>query len=196
MEGTEEHHGSSEGVADQTREKAGDVAEQAREKASEVTDQAREQAQNLASQAQETVRSQVDERSTQAGERITGTAGDLRSVGEELRNQGKGTPAKYVEQAADRIERTGGYLRDSDADRLLSDAEDFGRRQPWVVLAGAAVVGIAAARFLKASSRDRYRSRSDGKGPSRPTSLPAGASPSAATQRSQGATAEPAGVGS
>jgi hypothetical protein len=136
-----------------------DVADQAREKVGEAADQAKETAQNVASRAQDTVREQVDQRSTEVGERVSGTASDIRSVGEELRKQGKDTPAKAAEQAADRIERAGTYLRDSDADRILNDVEDFGRSRPWAVLAGAAIAGFAAARFLKASSRERYSSR-------------------------------------
>jgi hypothetical protein len=132
------------------------VADQAREKVGEAAEQAKETAQSVAGQAQERVRQQVDQRSTEAGERVGGTAADIRSVGEELRNQGKEGPAKIADQAADRIERAGSYLRDSDSDRLLNDLEDFGRRRPWAVFAGAAVAGIAAARFLKASSRERY----------------------------------------
>lgn len=135
------------------------VADQAREKVGEAADQAKETAQNVAAQAQNKVREQVDQRTTEAGERIGSTAEDIRSVGQELRNQGKEGPANVAEQAADRIDRAGGYLRDSDGDRILNDVEDFGRRQPWAVLAGAVVVGLAAARFLKASSRERYSSR-------------------------------------
>jgi len=135
------------------------VADQAREKVGEAAGQAKETAQNVASQAQDKVREQVDQRSTEAGERVGSTAEDIRSVGQELRNQGKEGPANVAEQAADRIDRAASYLRESDADRILSDVEDFGRRQPWVVLAGAAIAGFAAARFLKASSRERYSSR-------------------------------------
>jgi hypothetical protein len=135
------------------------VADQAREKVGEAADQAKETAQNVVSQAQNTVREQVDQRTTEAGERVGSTAADIRSVGQELRNQGKEGPANLAEQAADRIDRAAGYLRDSDGDRILNDVEDFGRRQPWVVLAGGLVVGLAAARFLKASSRERYSSR-------------------------------------
>src|SRR4051794_5611914 len=120
------------------------VADQAREKVGEAAEQAKETAQNVAGQAQERIRQQVDQRSTDAGEQVGGTAADIRSVGEELRNQGKEGPAKIADQAADRIERAGSYLRDSDSDRLLNDLEDFGRRRPWAVFAGAAVAGIAA----------------------------------------------------
>jgi ElaB/YqjD/DUF883 family membrane-anchored ribosome-binding protein len=135
------------------------VAERTGEAASQAADQAKEKAQGLASQAQDRIRSQVDERSTQAGEQVTTTAQDIRSVGEELRTQGKEGPAKVADQAAERIERAGTYLQESDGNRILSDVEDLGRRQPWLALAAGAALGLAAARFLKASSRERYEGR-------------------------------------
>lgn len=145
----------SEGQEGQVQEATG----QAREKVGEAAGQAKETAQNVVSQAQGRVREQVDQRSTEAGERVGGTADDIRSVGQELRKQGKEGPAKLAEQAADRVDRAGSYLRESDADRILNDVEDFGRSRPWAVLAGAVVVGVAAARFLKASSQRRYSDR-------------------------------------
>ena len=132
---------------------------QVREKAQEVAGQAQEKAQEAAGQAGGMVREQVDQRSTQAGERIGGAAEDMRSVSEELRKQGKDTPAKYVEKGADKAEQLGTYMKEADADSILSDVEDFGRRRPLAVLAGGVVVGMAAARFLKASSHGRYQSR-------------------------------------
>ena len=96
-------------------------------------------------EARSRLRDQVDQRSTQAGERIGSTGSDLRSVGQELRKQGKDTPARLADQAADRVERVGGYLAESDADKILRDVEDFGRRQPLAVLAGGMVLGIVAA---------------------------------------------------
>jgi hypothetical protein len=127
-----------------------EAAEQAKEKAQEAAGQAKQQASSK-------VREQVDQRSTQAGEQVATTAGDLRSVGEQLRSQGKDTPAKLADQAADRTERLGSYLRDSDADTILSDVESFARKQPWAVVAGGMALGFAASRFLKASSSDRYK---------------------------------------
>jgi hypothetical protein len=137
------------------------------EKAQEVAGQAQEKAQEAGAKAQDMLREQVDQRSTRAGEKVSGTAGDLRSVSEELRNQGKETPAKLADQAAERTEQLGSYLSESDADRLLSDLEEFGRRRPWAVLAGGVVAGIAAARFLKASSQNRYQGRVRAEAPTR-----------------------------
>jgi hypothetical protein len=126
-------------------------------KAQEVAGQAQEKAQEATEKGQNLLREQVDTRSTEYGEKVSGTASDLRSVGQELRNQGKETPAKLADQAAERTERIGDYLTNSNGEKLLGDIEDFGRRQPWVVLGGGVLVGLAAARFLKASSRNRYQ---------------------------------------
>jgi hypothetical protein len=191
MEASQQQHeeaGQAQQVADQAREKVGEAAEQAKEKAH-----------SLAGQTQDRIREQVGERSTQAGERVGSTAQDIRAVGSELRNQGKEGPAKLAEQAADRIDRAGTYLRDSDADRILNDVEDFGRSRPWAVLAGAVVLGFAAARFLKASSRERYSSRQASasvegtrvRSELSPTSRTAGAAP--ATESTEDAMT-PAGV--
>jgi hypothetical protein len=137
----------------------GSVGE-AQEKAQEVAGEAQEKARDAAGKAQENVRQQVDQRSTEAGERVAGTAQDLRSVGEELRKQGKDTPAKLADQAAEQTEKVGSYLKEKGPDEMLHDVEDFGRQRPWAVLAGGLALGVVAARFLKASSRNRYQQRS------------------------------------
>lgn len=185
-----------QGTAEQAKEKVGEATGQAQEKVSEAADQAGERVRDLGGQARERARSQIDQRSTEAGERVRGTADDLRSVGTELRNQGKEGSANVADQAADRIERAGAYLRDSDSDTLLRDAEDFGRRRPWAVLAGGLVAGIAAARFLKASSRDRYSSRYGGQAASGGTPRAAGSGLHAEEDQATRipVAAEPAGV--
>jgi hypothetical protein len=127
--------------------------------AQQAKDKAQETAQQAAGQAKGRLREQVDQRSTDAGQRVSGVANDVRSVGEELRKQGKDQPAKLADQAAHHAERVGDYLSRSDGDTILRDVEDFGRRQPWAVIAGGIVLGFAASRFLKASSGRRYDSR-------------------------------------
>src|SRR3954469_23030038 len=139
---------------------------QAQEKAQQVAGQAQEKAQQAAGQAKGQLRTQVDQRSTQAGEQVSSTAGDIRSVAQQLREQGKDQPAKLAEQAADRAERFGGYLKNSDGDTILRDVEDFGRRQPWAVMFGGLAAGFLASRFLKASASRRAEESYDA--PARP----------------------------
>jgi hypothetical protein len=139
-----------------TQTAAASESGQAKERAVERGEQVKQQAQQASGQAKDKLREQLDQRSTQAGERVGSTARDVSIVAEELRKQGKDQPAKLADQAADRFERVGGYLKDSDADRILRDVEDFGRSKPWAVALGGFVLGFAASRFLKASSSRRY----------------------------------------
>jgi hypothetical protein len=118
-----------------------------------------------AAQAQGTAQQAKDkaQEATDAGRQVSGTAEDARGVARHLREQGKEQPAKLAEQAADRADRLGEYLQSSDADRILRDVEDFGRRRPMAIMLGGLAVGFAASRFLKASSERRQ---------SAPTSTP------------------------
>jgi hypothetical protein len=158
MSTLQEHNGAD----GSTTEKA---KEQAKEKAGQARDQARAK-----------VREQVDQRTTQAGERVGSAAGDVRSVAEELRRQGKDKPAQLAEQAAERTERLGAYLTESDGDTILNDVEQFARSRPWAVAAGGLALGFAASRLLKASSAERYR-QSTGAGYASESRLPAAGAP-------------------
>ena len=174
------------------QEASQDAAAQAKDKAQEAAGQAKEKAQEAGQKASDRARSEVDRRSTEAGEQVASTAGDLRSVGEKLREEGKDGPAKLADQAADRTERLGSYLRDSDADRILGDVEDFARRQPWAVVAGGLALGFAASRFLKASSSERYKSRQDTQ---EHTPVPAAATPGPYAQAPPPAVTSPGHAG-
>jgi hypothetical protein len=157
------------------------TGEQVKDKAADVAGQAQEKAQQAAGQARDQVRSQIDQRSTDAGQKVSEQGSDLRAVGDQLREQGKDGPAKLADQAAHHVERAGSWLSESDADKILHDVEDAARKNPWAVVAGGVVLGFAASRFLKASSSDRYQARTIGSGtspaPARPA-LPRVAEPS------------------
>jgi hypothetical protein len=128
----------------------------------EKAEAAQAKARDAAGQAGSRLRDQVDQRSTQAGERLSGTASDVRGVADELRRQGKDTPATMVEQAAGQADRMAAYLKAASGDRILRDVEGFARSKPWAVAAGGLVLGFAASRFLKASSSRRYRATQAG----------------------------------
>jgi hypothetical protein len=137
----------SESTTEQVKDQVRDKAQMAQDKASATAGQARGR-----------LREQIDQRSTQAGDEIRSTAHQVRGLAEQLRAQGKDMPARMVEQAADRSESFGNYLRNADGERLLGDVESFARRQPWAVAVGGLALGFAASRLLKASSSRRYRS--------------------------------------
>ncbi len=133
-------------TADRAKEHVQDTAQVAQEKLQETTETARTR-----------LREQVDQRSTQAGGQVRSTAQALRSTSQRLREDGQDGTARAAERA--------------DADRILSDVEDFGRRQPLAVAAIGLAAGIAASRFLKASSRSRYTQGSSGESWQRPPAI-------------------------
>jgi hypothetical protein len=142
------------GSTDDTGSTTDQVKDQVRDKAQMAQDKTR----GALSQARGRVSDQVDQRSTQAGERLSKQVADVRSVAEELRNQGKDAPATIAEQVANQADRVGDYLKGASGDRILRDVEDFARRQPMLVAAAGLALGFAASRFLKASSSRRYES--------------------------------------
>ena len=137
----------------------GGIQDQVHEKANEVRDQASEQVRKAGGQARDRAREQVEQRSTQAGEQVHQHASDLRDVARQLREQGKDGPARIADQVAERAERAGSWMKESDAERILGDVEDFARSNPWAVAAGGLALGFVASRVLKASSSRRYEDR-------------------------------------
>jgi hypothetical protein len=137
---------------------SGSTADQVKDQVKEKAQVAQDKTRGALGQARGRLSEQVDQRSTQAGERLSKQVADVRSVAEELRNQGKDAPATIVEQVAGQADRVGDYLKGASGDRILRDVEDFARRQPWLVAASGLVLGFAASRFLKASSSRRYES--------------------------------------
>jgi hypothetical protein len=132
------------------------VANGAQEKAKQMGDEVSTRAQELAQKAKGPLRDQVDLRTTKLGRQVRTNADDVRSVARKLEEDGNDAPAKIANQAADRVEAVGAYLTESDGDKIISDVEEFSRRNPWAVAAAALALGFAASRALKASSGRRY----------------------------------------
>ena len=113
----------------------------------------RQQATSAARAVGETVGHKVEEvadRSKQAGaEGIAQAARTARTVAEQVSADSPAV-AEYVRGAAEKIDRLAGDLRDKKVGELLTTAAEFGRSQPVAMLAGAALVGFALSRLVKA----------------------------------------------
>jgi ElaB/YqjD/DUF883 family membrane-anchored ribosome-binding protein len=117
---------------------------------------AREKTGELSQQVSSRFRDEVNQRSTQAGEQVRSVAEVVRRTGEQLRQDAKEREANVADQAEQRVNRLADYLVEADADRIVSDIEDFARRRPWAAVVAGAALGFAASRFLKASSGRRF----------------------------------------
>jgi hypothetical protein len=65
----------------------------------------------------------------------------------------------------------GRYLGGTGGDQMLRDLERFGRRRPWGMIGLGLGVGLAASRFLKASSSRRFEQTGTPQAP-QPTYVP------------------------
>jgi hypothetical protein len=137
--------GQQDGLKDQAAEKVQDATSAAQEKASELREQGSAR-----------LRDQFDQRSNQAGSQARSLAEALRRSGNDLDGAGSANVSQLTGQAADRIDRLGSYLEQKSGDELMRDIETFARRRPWMLAGLGMLAGVAAARFMKASSEQRY----------------------------------------
>jgi ElaB/YqjD/DUF883 family membrane-anchored ribosome-binding protein len=176
--------GQQEGLAGEASAKVKDAASVAQEKASELREQGSAR-----------LRDQFDQRSSQAGSQARSLAEALRRSGNDLGTEGNSNAAQLTGQAADRIERLGRYLEQKSGDELMREIEAFARRRPWMLAGLGILAGVAAARFMKASSEQRYGGyrRSSEQWPTRPA---AGNVQQRLSSGSEGSAGEPGVVGS
>jgi hypothetical protein len=127
----------------------------ATEKMDQATEVISARTSDAVEQGRGAVQRQVGQRSAQLGDQIGAASDTIRQVAEQARIDGNDQQARLAEEAAKRAERVSNYLGDVDPERLMADAEDFARRQPWLVAGVGLFAGFALARSLKASSGRR-----------------------------------------
>jgi hypothetical protein len=124
-----------------------------------------EEAKSTARAVGETVGHKVEEvadRSKQFGAEGAARAG---RTAEAIADQVAGDApavAEYVRLAARKINGLADDLREKKVGELLTSATEFGRSQPVVMLAGAALVGFALSRLIKAGVAAPSAAKDDG----------------------------------
>jgi ElaB/YqjD/DUF883 family membrane-anchored ribosome-binding protein len=145
-----------QGLADQAPGKVHEAARVAQDKASELREHGSAR-----------LRDQFDQRSNEAGSQVRSLADALRRGGTDLSNEGNTQAAQLARRAADRVERLGTYLEQKSSDEVMRDVESYARTRPWMLAGLGMLAGVAAARFMKASSEQRYGDYRQTNGPAR-----------------------------
>src|SRR5438876_5650683 len=143
---------SASRVGATVEENNGSPVREAKEAGKAVTGQVQEAGREIGQRAKDRVRQEIDRRSSDAGSQVRSVAEGLRQAGADLRKEGNPAIAGVADTAAEKIDGVASYLTESDADALLRDLDALARRQPMLVIAGAFVLGVVGARFIKASS--------------------------------------------
>jgi len=129
----------------------------------DTTNVAKDKAAEVGSQVSDQAKSQVDTRTTQAGDQLQDKAEGLHQMSDQLRDSGQDAFAQLAGKLASFTEDAARYLRDGDADSMMGDVEAFARRQPWAVAAGGLFLGFAASRIVKAGTDRRAGSAAAGR---------------------------------
>jgi len=79
-----------------------------------------------------------------------GMAGAIRRAADEFADDVP-QAAQYIRGAADQVDYITKSLRDRNVGQLISDVEQFARRQPTAFLGATVIAGFVAMRFLKSS---------------------------------------------
>ena len=117
------------------------------------TGQATQQAAGIARSVGDAVGHKVEDiadRSKGAGaDAVAGVARTAQAIADSVAGESPAI-ADYVRGAGQKIDRLATDLRDKKVGDLLTSAAEFGRSQPVALLAGAALVGFALSRLIKA----------------------------------------------
>ena len=119
---------------------------------------------NIVNKVQQQAGSQLTRQKETAATELSQVANAVRRLRDNLPQQDLGPIARvvgdYGEKAANSIERLSTYVRDKDPKQLLDDVQNFGRRQPALLLGGAFLLGFAGARLIRSSMSAAYEQRS------------------------------------
>lgn len=146
--------GSGKGAVETTEPSTKTQAkEAARGKVEEVKEETKAKARELGNEAED----RADRLTSSMGRRADSLARALGAAAETLRQEGEASMADMAGEAAEQVERVGGYLDDEDPSAMLEDFESLGQRNPGAFLGSAFAMGLAAGRFLRASRPDARR---------------------------------------
>ena len=108
----------------------------------------------LMAKVREGATAQLGTQKDRATDGLGSVAQAVRQTTQRLRDEQHDTIARYVDEAANQVERLANHLRGKDVGELLRDAQRFAQRRPAVFIGSAFAIGLLGARFIK-SSRDR-----------------------------------------
>lgn len=122
------------------------TASQAREAAEKLAEDTRTAAQDKARETAEDVRDNAAEEVDRTAHAAEAAAGEF---------DPSSLQAQAISKLADTLEDVAGQVRATDIDRLARSVSGFARENPAVFVGGAALLGFAATRLLKARPPQR-----------------------------------------
>lgn len=148
----------AENAAKTLKDKAASALDQAVEKSKSMTENVQDKVGQTAGAALDAAASRLDSAKDSIVEGADRLEGKLRDMNEGV--DAANIQSRVVVALADGVSSLSDRIRDRSIQDLASDVKVFARRHPGVFVVGAAVVGFAAARFIRSSARNARIARS------------------------------------
>lgn len=148
------------GGQDSTPETGNESTGSVREMAGAAANTVKQEAANFAASAQDKAVEQVEKHKDTATQTLGAFADAIRHAGDQLSQNDQSAAGRMVRQAAQGLETFTRSVEGKRPEELIDAVRDFGRRNPTVFVAGSVLVGIALARFFKASGENEGGMRS------------------------------------
>jgi hypothetical protein len=112
-----------------------------------------DQQRGLADQLRDSASSTLSRQKDRATKSLGTIVEAVRDTGRQLGDRNQSGVARYVNKAADSLERWADTLQRKDIREIVEDVQRFGRRQPAMFIGLSIGAGLLGARFLKSSGR-------------------------------------------
>lgn len=147
-----------EGTGGMTGQGSTAGAGQLQQSASGVANQVQQAASTLANQAGGTAHTVLKEQRSNAAQSLNTVSNAISQVSQQLSQNDQTAPiAGVISGAADQIQNVASYLEHHNVEQIVDEVRGFARREPALFLGGAFLVGLLAARFLKASPEQQQQ---------------------------------------
>lgn len=139
------------GISGRTETHPSEAKAEAREMAGEI----KHEMQRLKDEVKQRGESLLKEQRNAAAAEVGGIAEALHRAAQQLSEREQSTTARYVDRAAETLDRMVDSVREGDLRTVLRKTEDFARRNPGVFFGGSLLAGLMLSRFLKSSAERR-----------------------------------------
>lgn len=143
-------------AADRLKSQAADLKQSVSQEASQASRKVRRSATEAAERLRDEGLAVFSRQRSAAAEELTHLRDALEAASEKLSEQDDHRVADLTQVAADRLDAVAEYLRQRDLGTLASDLSQAARRRPVLFYGGLFAIGVAASRFLKASSHHAH----------------------------------------
>ncbi|GJL75060.1 hypothetical protein [Nitrosomonas sp.] len=135
----------------QTSKKIDQTIENAKEKGKQIASEAKEETSKLINETKQETGKIAEQQLQNVAHQINSIASALTTTADNMEDDHSWI-ADGTRQTAQALDKVSGSLRESDFGTLVRNFEDYARRQPVIVLGGAAIAGFFLVKFLKNSS--------------------------------------------